>query len=727
MASTYTANKKLEQPANNDYVNNWNLPVNADWSTIDTCFGGYQVLNPTGMSGTVALTSSTSGTQPYTTTAQWQAPNIVLGTSLSGAATLTANVNYQLPSGIGGLWTIYNNTTGAYTVTFSSAGGGSSVILPQGYRINVVSDGTNVQVAQTSSTNFGLSGALRFLGSTSGYMGFTGPSTGNNTMWTLPSTDGAAGQVLSTNGSGLLSWASAATIASSLTAGSVLYANASGQIAQNNSQFYWDNSNVRLGIGTSAPKTALQVSGPTSVNAPTLGSATNVPFYVSNSDPSYGLLIGTSSSDGHVWMQAQRTDSNAIAYNIILNQGGGNVGIGTSVATNKLQIAGGAVQNSDLGNIGQYEMVGYSGSVWYNSGFRNDGTYAYFLVSSAQASFAAASTAYFSSARPMTVNLSNGANTIGPPSAAAIPLTINAFNNANTNALLVNGAATSAQATVLISDTGNVAGAGIGFAGNGATTPNKFIRAIGGLAQWVNSSYSSVIWSMDDSGNTTNYGTFYSLGKISQGTAPGTDGSGIRTILDFYMDQATSSIAVNMYYSSGWFYRNTGYGFVLRADNAGNWSVLGGGSGSAGAGAAFSTIFSFNATAHQSFTDMAFNAAYGPTSTLSIGYRGLPQNSPGGNYTGVLSDAGKSIIMGNALTFTIPANSSVAYPVGTTLTIVNGATGAGQNCTIAITTDTLYQANTSGTTGSRTLAPLGIATAIKVGSTVWVISGVGVT
>ena len=127
------------------------------------------------------------------------------------------------------------------------------------------------------------------------------------------------------------------------------------------------------------------------------------------------------------------------------------------------------------------------------------------------------------------------------------------------------------------------------------------------------------------------------------------------------------------------------------------------------------------------YSDAAFAGSYGPTSTLSIGYRGLPQNSPGTNYTGVLSDAGKSIIMGNALTFTIPANSSVAYPIGTTLTIVNGATGAGQNCTIAITTDTLYQANTSGTTGSRTLAPLGIATAIKTSSTVWVISGVGLS
>ena len=39
----------------------------------------------------------------------------------------------------------------------------------------------------------------------------------------------------------------------SYTTGSVLFVNSSGQIAQNNSQFFWDNTNNRLGIGTSSP------------------------------------------------------------------------------------------------------------------------------------------------------------------------------------------------------------------------------------------------------------------------------------------------------------------------------------------------------------------------------------------------------------------------------------------------------------------------------------------
>jgi hypothetical protein len=46
--------------------------------------------------------------------------------------------------------------------------------------------------------------------------------------------------------------------------------------------------------------------------------------------------------------------------------------------------------------------------------------------------------------------------------------------------------------------------------------------------------------------------------------------------------------------------------------------------------------------------------------------------------------------------------------------------------TISITTDTLIQAG-SGSTGSRTLAANGMATALKIGSTKWMISGSGLT
>jgi hypothetical protein len=110
----------------------------------------------------------------------------------------------------------------------------------------------------------------------------------------------------------------------------------------------------------------------------------------------------------------------------------------------------------------------------------------------------------------------------------------------------------------------------------------------------------------------------------------------------------------------------------------------------------------------------------------AVGTRGVAQNSQSTAYTLVAEDAGKHILHpasdNNARTFTIPANGSVAYPVGTVLTFINLI----NTVTIAITTDTMTLANTA-TTGSRTLAVNGIATAIKVSSTSWIISGTGLT
>lgn len=113
--------------------------------------------------------------------------------------------------------------------------------------------------------------------------------------------------------------------------------------------------------------------------------------------------------------------------------------------------------------------------------------------------------------------------------------------------------------------------------------------------------------------------------------------------------------------------------------------------------------------------------------TDAVGFRNIPQNSQSAAYTLVLADAGKHILHpssdANARTYTIPANSSVAYPIGTAITFINMTS---QVVTIAITTDTMYLSS-AGTTGSRSLAQYGSATAIKITSTNWLISGSGLT
>lgn len=95
------------------------------------------------------------------------------------------------------------------------------------------------------------------------------------------------------------------------------------------------------------------------------------------------------------------------------------------------------------------------------------------------------------------------------------------------------------------------------------------------------------------------------------------------------------------------------------------------------------------------------------------------------NYTLVITDANKHIYhtSGSSHTYTIPANVSVAYPVGTVLSFVNVGAGV---LVIAITSDNMVLAGTA-TTGSRNLGTNGIAQALKVSSNLWLISGAGLS
>ena len=125
-------------------------------------------------------------------------------------------------------------------------------------------------------------------------------------------------------------------------------------------------------------------------------------------------------------------------------------------------------------------------------------------------------------------------------------------------------------------------------------------------------------------------------------------------------------------------------------------------------------------------TSPTITPAAGTTTIAAAGagYMGLPQNSATtGAYTVTATDAGKHIYSTATRTITIDSNANLALPVGTAITFI---AGSGATVTVAITTDTMYLAG-PGTTGSRTLAAFGIATAVKIASTTWIISGNGLT
>lgn len=153
---TSTTNKSLTLPGHGTDVNSWDTPVNGNFTAIDSALGGVTTLSVTSQSGTISLSAT-----------QYTPQNI----EISG--TLTANVNYQIPSGVGGRWSIQNTATGSFSVFFSTAAGGASITLPQG-RVCLVADGTSTGI-QFETTGLGINTYPTFIAPQQVYDGgFTG-------------------------------------------------------------------------------------------------------------------------------------------------------------------------------------------------------------------------------------------------------------------------------------------------------------------------------------------------------------------------------------------------------------------------------------------------------------------------------------------------------------------------------------------------------------------------
>jgi hypothetical protein len=139
MTSTFTPNKNIEKPAFNDYVDGWDVPVNSDFTIIDTALGGKTTINVTGLTATPTVLS----------TGQYQPPIFIL------TNTISANLTFVIPSSVGGEWIVSNQTSGAFTVTFSSGGAGTSVVCPQGFNTAIFSDGTNIARSDSNTATPG--------------------------------------------------------------------------------------------------------------------------------------------------------------------------------------------------------------------------------------------------------------------------------------------------------------------------------------------------------------------------------------------------------------------------------------------------------------------------------------------------------------------------------------------------------------------------------------------
>jgi hypothetical protein len=94
------------------------------------------------------------------------------------------------------------------------------------------------------------------------------------------------------------------------------------------------------------------------------------------------------------------------------------------------------------------------------------------------------------------------------------------------------------------------------------------------------------------------------------------------------------------------------------------------------------------------------------------------------DYTAVLDDAYQTLVPMNkatAVAFKIPTNASVAFPVGTVITVLNKGAGL---CTIsAVTSGTTTVLSAGAVAASPTLAQYKTAACIKTATDVWYVVG----
>jgi hypothetical protein len=233
MATIYSSDLKLSIMATGENAGTWGQITNTNLYLLQQAIGGYQEVSIAGGAQTTALAMSDGALS--------NARNAVI--KLTG--TITGNQIVTVPTGVEKTWIVYNGTTGAFTVEFKQAGGtgvtfattnkGFKYLYADATNVNEISlasppGGSDTQVQFNSGgTAFGGSanftwdgtnllldseGALRLGDNTgSAYVGLKAPATiTSDAAYTLvlPVATGTTGQVLQTNGSGVLSFATVA-------------------------------------------------------------------------------------------------------------------------------------------------------------------------------------------------------------------------------------------------------------------------------------------------------------------------------------------------------------------------------------------------------------------------------------------------------------------------------------------------------------------------------------
>ena len=198
MASSYSTDLKIELMVTGEKDNQWGDITNTNLNLVQQAIAGFESIAITSTNTTLLMTDGTLS----------NARNAVL--RFTGA--ITANCTVFVASGIEKTYTVDNATTGAFTVALNQVGG-SSVIFEATDKSHklVYLDGTNANdiLDDLSTIRLPNQNEVRFGDAdNSHYVSLrAGTTVASNLSFTLPTADGTANQVLTTDGSGALSFA----------------------------------------------------------------------------------------------------------------------------------------------------------------------------------------------------------------------------------------------------------------------------------------------------------------------------------------------------------------------------------------------------------------------------------------------------------------------------------------------------------------------------------------
>jgi hypothetical protein len=282
--------------------------------------------------------------------------------------------NTMITQDIAKTFTIANSGIGNTTVNL--AGTGDFHIQDNGAAFFTATDNGNIGIGITTPgqklTVDGTFGILEGGASPTHHTIFQGGTQPADITYTLPVGDGTTGQVLTSDGSGILSWSSVGSVTGTGTSSRVAFWNGTNSLSSNAS-LYWDNTNSRLGIGTAVPTQQLELTG--NLRLPATTSVTGI-IYAGNNPFIHNF--GTSNNFmgefcGNLTLSGA-TNNSAIGDSALnsITLGTRNIAFGQgalkslTTTTGNIAIGYGACRNSGTG-AAYNTIVGYQAGIVNNT------------------------------------------------------------------------------------------------------------------------------------------------------------------------------------------------------------------------------------------------------------------------------------------------------------------------------------------------------------------------